>query len=532
MENKVNNKKNKFIILAFIIILIIQILTIIYAASKRQWLHMDELTSYGLIQYHNPFLFKNKDYFNTWNDSEYFKDYLILNSDEKWNWNPIYTNQAEDVHPPLYYLLLRMACSFNINSFSIWPGTILNIILYVLSSIIIYKIGLKVFDDEKYSLLLVSLNGFSIVAIQTVLFIRMYQLLNLNVLLLVYWNLYKIKEKELNKKILIPLYFMVLSGFLTHYYYLIFLFIMYSLLTIYFLIKKNYLKWIKYTFTLFLSGITGLCIFPYCINHFFYTNRGTDVITSINQSLQISLLKFHRFFSIINDKIFYGYILIVIIVCFIVLSLIVLIKKKDILNNKSDRNNINGIFFISIAYFIIVAYISPFIDIRYMYPIVPLIFCITLYYFKELLSYILKDKITFIILLIFVMIFSIIGISKLSNNSYTFKGYNNVISYIKETTSNLPILMFYSEENATDNKIMDIFFTFLNSNKTYILSNTDANSEKILDIIDDVDLSNGLLLITYYNESEDKLNKVLETKLFNEYRYLLRISVFHLIILK
>lgn len=60
MKNKIINKSNKYVIIAFIIILTIQTVAIFYAASKRQWFHMDELTTYGLIQYHNTFLFKMK----------------------------------------------------------------------------------------------------------------------------------------------------------------------------------------------------------------------------------------------------------------------------------------------------------------------------------------------------------------------------------------------------------------------------------------------------------------------------------------
>ena len=107
-----------------------------YENRKRKYYHIDELYSYGLIQYDRAFIFDNEDFYNTWHSSEYFKDYLITSEENKWNWEAIYKNQIEDVHPPVYYLLLRIANTFNIGKFSIWPGTILNIIIFIFSSII------------------------------------------------------------------------------------------------------------------------------------------------------------------------------------------------------------------------------------------------------------------------------------------------------------------------------------------------------------------------------------------------------------
>ena len=131
MEIKTNNKNNKLIIIAFIVIIVLQIIAIVYATSQREYYHIDEIYSYGLMHYKRAFIYENEDFINNWHNSEYFKDYIEINDSEKYDFSAVYNNQAEDVHPPIYYLLLRIACSFNINIFSIWPGTILNIILFI-----------------------------------------------------------------------------------------------------------------------------------------------------------------------------------------------------------------------------------------------------------------------------------------------------------------------------------------------------------------------------------------------------------------
>lgn len=68
-------------------------------------------------------------------------DYLTVNQNEEWNLKPVYENQKNDVHPPLYYLLLRISASFAIDRFSKWSGIILNIIIFTVSNVLVFKIS-------------------------------------------------------------------------------------------------------------------------------------------------------------------------------------------------------------------------------------------------------------------------------------------------------------------------------------------------------------------------------------------------------
>lgn len=203
-------KKKKIIIVTLFILIITQIIAIIYATSKREYYHIDEYYSHGLMQYKRAFIYENEDFLDNWHDSEYYKDYLTINENEKLDFSPVYKNQIEDVHPPLYYLFLRIACSFNIGDFSIWPGTILNIIIFILSSILLFLIAKEIFNNSYYALLVCFVTGFSLAVIKTVMYVRMYELLVLNILGLIYYHIRKSRIKELTYKDLIPLYFMVI----------------------------------------------------------------------------------------------------------------------------------------------------------------------------------------------------------------------------------------------------------------------------------------------------------------------------------
>lgn len=66
MKNILKKHKVKII---FIIILIFQVITIIYAASKRVHLHMDEYLSFGFISSEDMFINLKEDFYNMVCDS-------------------------------------------------------------------------------------------------------------------------------------------------------------------------------------------------------------------------------------------------------------------------------------------------------------------------------------------------------------------------------------------------------------------------------------------------------------------------------
>ena len=109
--------KNKVVLLV-ILITVLQIALKFYVGTSKSYFHMDEMYSYGLMNYHKLNITDNADFLNNWHDKEYYLDYLEVNDDEVWNLKPVYENQKNDCHPPLYYFLLRSASTFSVNHFS------------------------------------------------------------------------------------------------------------------------------------------------------------------------------------------------------------------------------------------------------------------------------------------------------------------------------------------------------------------------------------------------------------------------------
>ena len=94
----------------FIITAVLILQSLIFAAygSYKQYLHMDEAYSLGLANYNRVEIQENEDFYNNWHNSSYYSDYLVVESDELYEFDSVYENQKNDVHPPFYYFLLRI----------------------------------------------------------------------------------------------------------------------------------------------------------------------------------------------------------------------------------------------------------------------------------------------------------------------------------------------------------------------------------------------------------------------------------------
>ena len=88
----------KFII---IILLILQIVVCVYFTHLKQTCTCDGVFSYGLAN-SEEYTFLDPVY-DRWVSADYFKNYVISTPDKLLDFQQVYQNQINDVHPPLYY---------------------------------------------------------------------------------------------------------------------------------------------------------------------------------------------------------------------------------------------------------------------------------------------------------------------------------------------------------------------------------------------------------------------------------------------
>lgn len=468
-------KNKKTIIWILIIITILQISIRIYTGNQKTYFHIDEAYSYGLMNYDKLNITDNEDFLNIWHDKSYYLDYLEINDDEKLDWKPVYENQKNDVHPPLYYFLLRCMASFTIKDFTKWTGLILNIILFCISNVFIYKISKKIFKNPIYGILACFINGFSIISINTSNYIRMYELANLATLSLTWFHL-KIYEKEkISVKDLIPIFISFILGGLTHYYVLLYGLGLYIFYTFKCIKNKQKSNLLKYQITIILCAIIYLLIFPYSIGHVFFSYRG---VTQVKNDVITQIL---GYIKIINKEFFNNLFVLLIIVVIILYKpntkIFNAIKNKiSAIKNKfknekqkinTSKKHIDGILIIIfsiIIYFCIVIPKAPYIEARYVMPIYSMIIISVLYLVRKTIIKNRKEKETLFIL---TFIYLIIIYSPLITNTkldFTYEQYRTLVNKIQQ--ENKPIVYVF---DARENRFLDDIYLFTLVDKSIVV---------------------------------------------------------------
>lgn len=488
-----------------IIAILMQTLVFIKAGINKSYIHMDEAYSLGLASYDKVEIQDNEDFYNTWHNKEYYEDYLSVQKDEMLKYGQVYENQKNDVHPPLYYLLLRIGMTFSQEHFSKWPGIVLNIIIYAFITIFVYLILSKLLEGKSYfkekSVILAFISAVILASLTNVIYIRMYALSTLNVLIITYLHM-KLYESY-NQKTLIQIGIAALVGSLTHYYYLFYLAMLYVVTVIEYIKNKEFKNIINYTITLILSGITSLIIFPYSISHMFFGYRGDGVISNLVKIREISFLteKLSSYMKTIELYVFNNALNI------LVLAIIVTLVYKNLKKNHNKleiSKYFKFIYMPTIFYFILVSISSPWIELRYVLPICTLIFISLIYIVNQLLeTAINKENASKIIgiLLIFIIISPFVY--KIEPQE-TYSDKKEIVSKLQNEL-NLPTIYWF---NSNQNRFLDDILLFSKIDKSYIAKDTECNDENVKKILEKENTQNGLII--FINE-ENENDEILET---------------------
>ena len=519
-----NNRKKEILIVSLFII--IQTVIFVIFGLNKSYIHMDEAYSMGLASYDKTEIQNNEDSYNTWHNGDYYEDYMSVHDDDGWEYAQVYENQKNDVHPPLYYLILRFAMGFSRNQFSMWPGLIINLIIFVFITIFMYLILQKLLENQKYvkvkSIILAFMSSLTIAAITNALYIRMYALTTLMILITTYLHLKLLDNEKVLAKLLIPIGIFATLGSLTHYYYLFFLGALYILFVIKYIKEKNIKNLLFYTLTMIVAAAISLLIFPYSINHMFFGYRGQGVISKLTD--------IENFFNLLHDYIlkinFYGFnnmmFVSLITIAVLTLGIIIyrLVKKQKLIQNHNKY--IIYIVIPLIVYFIIVAVASPWIELRYIMPIDGLAFAVVIYFLYTAIHNIFNEKISNIIITIFLLI--IIVVTPIMYNIEPESLYSNKkeITEKLSTELNLPTIFFF---NSNENRFLDDILLFSYLDESYIAKDVEPTEENISEIVEGKNLEKGIIIFINEGQNNDEiLNNTMEILDFETIEHLQRLN--------
>ncbi len=219
-----------------------------------------------------------------WVPGQAYMDYVTASANSTFNYASVYYNQRGDVHPPLYYMLLHTICSVFQGRFSKWFGLGLNIACLLAAAALLYKMCRLYLGGRAVALPITGVYSLSAGFLSTAMFLRMYALLTLMVLACCYVHL-KIADEGfcLKGRKRWKLAAVVLCGYLTHYYFVLYAIGIAAVFCIWMAAKKKWRELAGYIMTLAATAAAGLCIWPFSIRHVFQGYRGVgslELLTS------------------------------------------------------------------------------------------------------------------------------------------------------------------------------------------------------------------------------------------------------------
>lgn len=541
-------KENKFIILTIVILCGLMF----YFINQKQGFHEDEIFSYGSSNYkydnvyrwfgyaeaNQDILYKqvltgslsnrinnlikyktNIEYFNkdeilskeipTWKYKEDALEYLAIQKGDVFNYFSVYQNQARDVHPPFFYYLVHLTSTLFYNNFTKYIIFSLNLIFFIGVLLIIKKI-VEALNHKELVIPSMILYGASMGCISTVMFQRMYMMVTFFSILYLYFiikfikNDFKIKDK---------FWFIltIILGFLTQYYFCIYIVLIFIILSIYLLLNKKYKKWFDFLKLHVISALIGIVIYPFCIEDIFFSYRGigsSEAKTkTFLESLQYYGDQLINLFGLQN--------IIYLLIIGLIIAVIHKINKKEILKNKL---NIIVIFLPIILFIMTISKIAPFLGenytSRYMMLLFPVISIAILY----ILTFLFDNKKT--IFIVGLSISLLLSINGLYNNTpvYLYKDYEKAMELAKDNSDKYFVYVF------------DNYFTHLsslpefNTYKASLILNKNIHDFEILNNKELNESNEFILCIKNWLNKDEILNLVLEKSGYKNYEVLLELN--------
>ena len=513
-------KDRKKEILIISITLVIQTIIFTIVGINKEYIHMDEAYSLGLANYDKVEIQDSEDFYNKWHNGEYYEDYLAVQDIDVGQYKQVYDNQKNDVHPPIYYLLLRIAMGLSVNNYSKWPGIILNMIIYIFITIFMYLILQKLFENRNYykekALILAFVSSITMASLTNVIYIRMYALSALNILITTYLHMKLIDSEKIKPKLLLSIGISALIGSLTHYYYLFYLAMLYVTFVIKYIKEKKYKDLIYYTITICIAGALSLIIFPYSIQHMFFGYRGQGVISKLTnvpefaKSIADYLAKVNKFA--------FNNLMTVIILEIAGFTIYKLIQKQKIMKEKNKY--INHILISMLFYFGLVAVASPWIELRYIMPICGLIFVVTIYYYEQIVCK-FSEKTNNIIMIVTLVIVLISPIIFKIEPEVAYLDKKEIVSQL-ENELNVPTLYLF---NSGHNRFLDDILLFSILDESYVAKDLECTEENIKEILKDKDISKGIVVfINEGQENDPKLQSIVNAMKLEKWTYLKRLN--------
>ncbi len=281
-------------------------LTAVYFCCIKEGFHEDEYYTYYSSNRTQGFYFDTE----VTMDRDTYRNEYVVNPEEGFNYGLVKEVQSWDVHPPLYYWVFHTVCSFLPGVFSKWQGLSINLVCFGIGLFLLRHLVsiMGKGNSDRRAFFVCLFYGFTPAAISTVVFIRMYALLTVFVLLCAILHVRAINDYSGRKPTLIrfwlPLTVISYLGFMTQYYYFVFLFFIAAVFCLYLLFaQRDYKSVLWYCASMVVTFAAAYITYPAFPGQMFHGQRGAQATENFFD-LSNTLVRTRFFFGILNEYVF------------------------------------------------------------------------------------------------------------------------------------------------------------------------------------------------------------------------------------
>lgn len=489
------------------LIIVVQTVVYVLAGVGKSYFHMDEMYSYGLANYNRVQIYENDDFYNEWHDAEYYKDYIVVNEGEQWDFAPVYNNQRDDVHPPLYYLLLRLGMEVTPGEWTKWSGIVLNIVAFAVSSIFLYLIAERLMRKqpakEIWAFVITLVAALSMASISTVMYIRMYAMLTMFVTITLWLHLKLAESKKLEWKLLVPIAITALLGVLTQYYYVFFLLPLFVMMVVKYAKAHRTKELWSYVGALAVAAVVSIAIWPYSIQHMFFGYRGLGVMGNLLNFAHLGE-QVGIFFGMLVLYAFH-YLLPFMLIAMFVMAIYGLRRGKSLKIEAREAEDYGLVLWPTIVFFLIAAVASPFQDLRYIEPMCGLAIIVAFYGMYRLVNMVSSEKVTRWVMLGLCGLMLVLPIPLKIEPNVEYSRFSELTQYVEEK-KDVPAIFLY---NPANERILDDLTLFAEIEESYVMHHQEYTEENFDKVLAEKDLSAGLLVFANYGDGNEQYLKVL-----------------------
>ena len=346
-----------------VLFIFIHLLYAIFWGGLKQDAYIDEYWSYGLANNMGSIVVRPENGI-VYQGPELFHDFFAVQNGENFNYSNVWAQQALDVHPPFYYVILHTVCSLFPGTFNFWLGLLPNFIFLVIIDILLYLIAQSLLKSQNLALITVIANGTGVMMMNMIVFIRMYAMLTVFILALIHLSVsYRDKEKDI--KFWPTLYLITVLGTMTQYYFLIFLFFWWLFQEALCVYRKRWKESLLFIVTMVAAALTCIWIFSPILEQILGSSgRGAEARRNF-AALEGVRKAVKEYAEIILDQLFGGFYVGLILFLSLGVFLILRIKKtKTLIKEISTEEWM--LLFVILSYLAVIIKISPYHVDRYI----------------------------------------------------------------------------------------------------------------------------------------------------------------------